>query len=269
MSDPKSVFAPSIQRSVKFGRRRPAEAQSQPQLYLCRYGNRVLRGLQMPTLPAYTNYRAKADKALRQMYLNDQLGDCVVAAGYHVEGVATFNAGEGLIATKSQIVADYSAISGYDPRYPSSDQGCDEETAISYWTQRGFANGTRLAGSLAVDATNVEEIKTALYLFENLFFGVELPNAWISPFPEKDGFIWDLAGEPRPENGHAFNGIDYDDEGVIIDTWALDGPSHLEGHRRLLLARQGWSAVHAADAGPPGEGPGQGAQRPRLGHAGR
>jgi hypothetical protein len=64
---------------------------------------------------------------------------------------------------------------------------------------------------------------TALWLFENLYFGVALPDAWINPPPDGDGFLWDISGDPDPDNGHCFVGVGYNPEGVAIDSWGLIG----------------------------------------------
>jgi hypothetical protein len=154
---------------------------------------------------------------------NDNLGDCVIAAGYHVEGVETGNAGSLFHATLAQVIKDYSAIGGYVPGNDSTDQGCDEPTALNYWTQHGFANGSKLLGWLAINPSNQQELMAACYLFENLFFGMELPDAWVNPFPSGHGFVWDAAGAPVPENGHAVMGYGYDTHGVKIDSWGLEG----------------------------------------------
>jgi hypothetical protein len=151
---------------------------------------------------------------------NDQLGDCVIAGAYHVVGTATGNAGELYHATMPQVLADYSAIGGYNPSDPSTDQGCDEVTALNYWTQHGFANGTKLAGWLTVDSTNTSEVQSACYLFENLYFGIELPDSWTSV--SGDGFVWDL-DTPNPNNGHCVIGAGYGAAGVTIDTWGMLG----------------------------------------------
>jgi hypothetical protein len=62
----------------------------------------------------------------------------------------------------------------------------------------------------------------AMYLFENLYFGIELPDAWISPFPSASGFVWDV-GTPDPENGHCIMGVGYGPQGVKVDSWGLFG----------------------------------------------
>ena len=212
----KTVFAPHINRTVKMGRTRPVKKGRK---YL-RLSDYLIKG-QLPTPPDAVDYRKGASKSLRNIFLNDQLGDCVIAAGYHVTGTATGNAGGEFVATDKQITADYSAIGGYVPGDESTDQGCDEETGFAYWESHGFANGTKLIGHLTVDASNQNEVKTALWLFENVFFGTELPDEWISPFPSDDTTTWDVAGKPNPENGHAYQGVAYGVAGVIVDTWAL------------------------------------------------
>ena len=212
----KTVFAPSIGGNVKFGRKRPIALG--PHLKLANY----LRA-SLPTPPASCDYSPAALKALAQMYSNDTLGDCVIAGGYHIVGVETGNAGDLFIATQEQIIKDYSAIGGYVPGDPSTDQGCDEVTALNYWQAHGFADLTKILGWLTVDPSNLTEVKQAMWLFENLLFGVELPDAWVNPMPSDSGFIWNTAGDPDPDNGHGFAGIGYNNQGVPISTWGMIG----------------------------------------------
>lgn len=215
----KEIFAPHLNRNVKLGgRRRPVNRPQRRPL------NHYLR-LSLPPPPQSCDYSQKGLSALRQMYLNDQLGDCVIAGGYHVVGVETGNATSSpFIATNQQIIKDYGKIGGYNPNDPNSDQGCDEQTALNYWQQTGFANGTKLLGWLPIDATNKTEVMTACWLFENLYFGIELPDAWINPFPSADNFVWGVAGAADPDNGHCIIGCGYDaTKGVMVDTWGLLG----------------------------------------------
>ena len=214
----KSIPAPHLGpgAKVRFGRRRPVARG--PRLKLSNY----LRGT-LPPAPPTADYSPKGQPALSNVYLNDQLGDCVIAGAYHVVAAETGNAGRLFTATGDQIIKDYSAIGGYNPANPATDQGCDEPTALNYWVQDGFANGTKPLGWVAVDATNRDELTAALFLFENLYFGAELPDAWINPIPNASGFQWDAAGPPVPENGHCVIGVGYSSAGVTIDTWGLLG----------------------------------------------
>ena len=215
----KTIHSPFHNRHVKMGRTRPAKAASEH----LRFRN-YLRGVALPPPPATEEgWTSAGQPALSNIYDNDTLGDCVIAGGYHVEAVWTGNAGQLFTATNQQIIADYSAIGGYVPGDPSTDNGCDEQTALKYWTSTGFASGDKLAGWLAVNATNRTLLMQALYLFENVYFGVELPDAWINPMPQASGFTWDVAGSPDQQNGHCVVGVGYNAAGITIDTWGLLG----------------------------------------------
>lgn len=213
----KTIPHPIHGRNVKFGRKRP-----------------IARGLRMafrhyslstviPSHPTACDFRKPALNSLYRLFLNDQLGDCVIAAGYHTVGVETGNAGRLFVPSQAQIIKDYSAIGGYVPGNENTDNGCDEETALNYWCQHGFADGTKGLGWLTVDGTNKQEVQAAQYLFENLFFAMELPDAWVSPMPQGTYFKWDVAGDPVPDNGHAIMGLGYTSTGVIVDSWGIIG----------------------------------------------
>jgi hypothetical protein len=172
--------------------------------------------------PETCDYSGQAPTVLSQVYINDTLGDCVIAGAYHVVGVETGGAGDLFTATDDNLLHDYGAIGGYVPGKESTDNGCDEQTALNYWVNTGFANGTKLQGYVSVDATNVTEVQQAMFLFENLYFGLELPDTWINPFPSTAGFVWDV-GTPDANNGHCVMAVGYNATGVQIDTWGLIG----------------------------------------------
>lgn len=201
---------------MKFGRKRPIARG--PRFRLKNY---LLQSLPPP--PPTCDYSVNAARPLGEIYLNDQLGDCVIAGMAHVVGVLTGNAGAPFLYTDAQITTLYSAIGGYVPGKPDTDQGCDEVTALNYWENMGALATHKIAGWMSVDATNVKEVQTALWLFENLYFGVELPVAWVNPMPDAPGFTWDVAGDPQPENGHCFVGVGYDHSSITIDTWGMLG----------------------------------------------
>ena len=205
------------------GRRRP-----RPHMPRLSLGNYLRASLPAP--PAvYDGLTTAARKALRRIYLNDKLGDCVVAGAAHMIGVWTGEAagpyGEPTLFADTQLAAAYHNFS--DGQYPASDLGCDEEYALNFWAAKGFAPGAwnahKIMAWVAVDATNMQQVKTALWLFGGLMSGVELPDAWINPGPAGDGFTFDLAGDPVPENGHCMTHFSYDSEGVGCATWGMYG----------------------------------------------
>jgi len=227
----KSMFVPHLGHAVKFGR--TPRVPGAVRLHFSDF----VEHMAMPPVPASADYSPKAAAVLADIYRNDQLGDCVIAGGYHILAVETGNAtGTPFHATPAQILADYSAIGGYVPGDPSTDNGCNLSTAIDYWTKKGFANGTKLLGAISLNARSQNDVKAACYLFENLKFGIALPDAWIAPFPSGNGFVWDVAGPANPNNGHDVIAYGYDARGVLIDSWGMKG----------LIT---WAAV-AAYAGP-------------------
>lgn len=230
----KSIHIPSTGRTYKFGRRRPS---SRPKLRLRNY----ISHAHLPAPPATMDYSAKAAKSLAELYGNDQLGDCVIAMLGHCEGVLTGNAGSELIVPMADIIDEYAAACGFDPsggmNNNPTDQGCDESAVLDYWKNRGFPAGKhKIVGWIGVDATKPEEYQAALWLFENLCFGVELPDAWVNPMPDVSGFTWDVAGEPDPENGHAFLGVGYDQHGVTISTWGMLGKITVNAMRKYAVS---------------------------------
>jgi hypothetical protein len=221
----KTIQHPVSGRTFKLGRKRPIARC--PRFSLKNY---VMRS--MPSPPAKCDYTQAAKASLSNIYGNDTLGDCVIAAMAHVVGVLTGNSGaKPFLYSTAQIVGLYSAIGGYLPGEPNTDQGCDEQTALNYWENNGAlppkttdpTGAHKIAGWMTVNAKDPTEVRTALWLFENLYFGIELPDQWINPMPKASGFTWDTAGKSDPNNGHCVAGVGYTSKGVVIDTWGMTG----------------------------------------------
>lgn len=205
--------------TFRLGRNQPPDLTTRKKLRFSSFMTPTL-----PTAPPTCDYRVPAvAAALADIYGNDQLGDCVIAGLAHMFNLFEGNAGLPVTRfTLQQLISMYSAIGGYVPDDPSTDNGCDENTALTYVQKNGFL-GHHILGSMSVDATNSVEMRQALWLFENLMYGVGLPDAWISPFPSASGFTWDVAGASDPNNGHCFVATAYTPGINIVDTWGLEG----------------------------------------------
>ncbi|MGA7748664.1 MAG: hypothetical protein WCA63_00805 [Gallionella sp.] len=162
---------------------------------------------------------------MAEMLGNNTLGDCTTAAAFHIDGVMLGNAGSPITWTDAEAIAFYSATSGYVPGDPSTDQGADEQTVLNYWRTKGLlSDGShKIAAWVAVNGNDLDECRTAIWLFSNLYFGIELPDKWLNPMPQTSGFVWDVAGAPDADNGHAFNACGYDGQRFKIATWAMTG----------------------------------------------
>ncbi len=213
----KSIIHPVTGQSFKLGRRRPIARGSRLKLR-----NYLLKNF--PIAPAAVDYSVKPAAFLAEILGNDTLGDCTAAGAFHIGGTLLANAGAAIPFSQADAIKFYSATTGYMPGDESTDQGGDETDVLNYWQSTGLLpNAHKITGWVAVDGTNEDEVKAALWLFENLYFGVELPDAWVNPMPGSSGFVWNVAGNADPENGHCFAGVAYDELGVQIDTWGMIG----------------------------------------------
>lgn len=212
----------------KLGRRRPLAHG--PRL---KFGD-FLKADAQPAPPQFGDYiksgSAPIYAASEDILGNDRYGDCTCAGAGHILNILRANseaAGAWREATRNDALAFYSRVTNppFIPVLGLNDNGADEQTVLNVWQKSGFySDGTgKIEAWASVDGTKPEEVRQAMWLFGNLYFGVELPDAWINPMPSKSGFTWDVAGDPDQNNGHCYIGYGYNDKGVFIDTWGEFG----------------------------------------------
>lgn len=210
----RTLVHPVTGRTLSLGRNKPLARA--PHL---RVANYFLRTLPYP--PATEDYSSPEDTLQSNLLGNDTNGDCTIAAAFHIAGTMIANAGApiplGLNAAAA--VKLYYQLTG------GPDTGLDEQLVWNYWQTYGLLpdGSHKIVGRGGVVATDPTEVKTAIWLFENLYFGMSLPDDWINPPPSGSGFVWDVAGDPDPDNGHAFQGYGYSAVGVLINTWGMLG----------------------------------------------
>jgi hypothetical protein len=191
-----------------------------------RLGNYIDKS-KLPTPPASVDYSAKAMPSLRAILRNQEIGDCVCAWICHATGIFTGNADNLSIASDADATKIYEQIGGFNPADPANtDNGCDENTALAYWQSSGITIGGtlhKIDGSLNVDANDPVEQRIAIWLFENLMYGVGLPDAWCNNPPTADGWTWDLAGPANNANGHCFGACGFSGNTYKISTWGMLG----------------------------------------------
>lgn len=189
--------------SVKLGRLTPVARTPTPKL------GRYLDAAATPP-PATADYSARAMDALKRMYLNDRLGDCVIAGKYHLIGLWTGNdAGAPVQGTDKEVNATYRVFS------PWGDRGCNIAQVLDYFQQTGLVAGGKtykIDGYISVDWTNADEVKAAIYLFGGVTIGMNLPGAYESTD------VWDVT-RSRIVGGHDVEGVGYDADHVFISTW--------------------------------------------------
>jgi hypothetical protein len=184
----------------------------------------------LPAPPASIDRSAAGGAAMHNAFLNKTLGDCTVAAGYHILAVLTGGQGPVFIPTDDQIRADFAIVG-------KGLGGAQEWSCFDYWSKVGFVNGDRIIGIVEIDAWNRAAIQHAIHLFQNVWIAFGYPQAWtstVSPQPfYADGWIWDTirfnlyAGayqdyQRSPLTSlyyHDVPAYGYDSIGVLIDSW--------------------------------------------------
>lgn len=181
----------------------------------------------LPTPPAEFDYTPAAAKSLKNPYLNNQLGDCVIAGYYHKKGVATANAGNEIIVADQEIIHDYGKIGGYNGT-PRTDNGCNEQDALHYWQTVGDTRGNKIEGWLTINPQNIDLCVKLCYLFEHLYYGTGIPNDWLNV---QNGFTWDK-GRGNQNNGHAYVVFGHSSKGFKVSTWGMLGTLTNAAHKQ-------------------------------------
>ncbi|MFC7753036.1 hypothetical protein [Tsukamurella soli] len=139
------------------------------------------------------------------MLANDRLGDCVEAGSCHQVMAWTASHAIHTLFTDYDAIALYSAITGYTPSNPNSDQGTDMLTAAKYLCSTGFKDATgrlhKAGAFLGLQAEDPAELADGCYYFGTALIGVNLPSAWQDAFKPDGSGVWDVCDSPI-EGGH-------------------------------------------------------------------
>jgi hypothetical protein len=175
--------------------------------------------LELPAVPAAKDWTSAA-KAAWGMMKNDTLGDCTCAAvGHAVQGWSANAGGKEITISDVDIVAAYSAITGYKPSDPSSDRGAVEIDVLNYWRKHGIG-GHKIQAYVALEPKNHDHVKAAVDLLGASYIGVALPvsaqkqKVWSVPPGGPNGI-----GAAGSWGGHAVVVLAYDSHGLTCITW--------------------------------------------------
>jgi hypothetical protein len=135
---------------------------------------------------------------------NDKIGDCTCAAAGHCIMEWTANAQAKMVTpTVAQIVAAYSAITGYNPKTGANDNGAVELDVLKYWRNTGIARH-KIGAFVSLEPSNHNHVMDAVYIFEGCYIGLQLPisaqgqTVWTVPPQGTSG-----PGAPGSWGGHA------------------------------------------------------------------
>lgn len=152
---------------------------------------------------------------------NDLYGDCVFAGAGHETMFWHGEAKKTAAFTDAAILSDYSAVTGFNPADPGSDNGTDMEVAAKYRRKTGVvdANGQRhtVLAYLALRNGDVAQLKQAIYLFGSAGVGFEFPSTAWEQF--NLGKAWTVKGGAEIIGGHYVSAVGYDRSYVYVVTW--------------------------------------------------
>lgn len=155
---------------------------------------------------------------------NDQYGDCVLAGAAHETMQWNRERGAAATFTPEAVLSDYSAITGFNPNDPNTDQGTDMQVAASYRRKTGVvdAAGTRHKIDAYLAVKTEAEIKAAVYLFGAAGVGIRFPKSAMDQF--NAGKPWTIVKNSPIEGGHYIPALNFDKKYVYCVTWGKKIP---------------------------------------------
>jgi hypothetical protein len=175
----------------------------------------------LPVPPASFDYSSRLPADVG-MLGNDSVGDCTCADADHVVMIWRALAGS-LPATFSaaNALADYSAITGYDPADPATDQGADMQQVASYRLKTGMIDvaGIRhkVGAYVAIAPGDVATVALAAWMFGAVDIGIAVSSAQIDQFNKNQPWSGALAADA---GGHAVPVVGTTAAGqLVVLTW--------------------------------------------------
>jgi len=158
----------------------------------------------LPKPPTFFGHEEAIGSNLWQMLGNDNYGDCVWAGAAHETMLWNKERNQSVTFNDKSVLSDYSAVTGFNPNDPNSDQGTDMQEAASYRRKTGVldANGKRhkVAAYLAIKPGDLTEHYIAMYLFGAVGIGIEFPQSAMNQFNQ--GKAWSVVKGSPIEGGH-------------------------------------------------------------------
>ena len=157
---------------------------------------------------------------------NDQYGDCVWAGAAHETALWNRESAHQVLFTDTAVLSDYSAVTGFTPSDPSTDQGTDMQLAASYRKKKGVkdANGRRhkIAAYLSITPGDVQEHLLAAYLFGAVGIGIKFPQSAMHQF--NTGQPWTVVNGSPIEGGHYIPLVARRNNMLVCVTWGKTQP---------------------------------------------
>lgn len=145
---------------------------------------------------------------------NDKIGDCVIVGILNYIRETYYRAGRQDLITEDLGPQLYSAITGYDPNNPLTDNGTNPEDALAYWMANPIA-GAELVGFDRIDHTSEFAIKNSIIKTGGVLLICALS------VEQQRQTEWMPEGEPGTWGGHCVAGVQYLGADYTAITWGM------------------------------------------------
>ena len=180
-----------------------------------------------PMVPAQ-GWEFPVDPSDWGMLGNDQYGDCAEAGILHMIQAQSANTGNPLHATTDQALALYTAVTGFNPNDPDSDQGTVLTDLLSYVKTNGVemtdATGktvtVEVVGSASLDISSIAQMRYGTYVLGGSYLGINCPQQC-----EDDTNNWNFASGLPIAGGHCIPRLGEGADGGQIISWGLKIPA--------------------------------------------
>lgn len=172
---------------------------------------------------------------------NDKWGDCVWAGAAHEHMLFSLAGKHGSVKFDDRsVLSDYSAVTGFDPADPATDQGTDMQAAASYRRKVGVIDyhGIRHKVDAYAEITRADlsQVALASWLFGACGIGVEFPDSAMDQF--NAGKPFSVVKGAKIEGGHYMPCVGrHKDGNYVLVTWG-----------RLVTATPEWMRKYMDEA---------------------
>ena len=150
---------------------------------------------------------------------NDQYGNCAEAGALHLIQAQSFNARGALIPTTQDALNLYTAVTGFNPNDPSTDQGTVLTDLLTYWLKTGITIGSslhKIVGYASLDISSLSQMRYASYTFGGSYLGINCPQQC-----EQDTSNWNFSPGLPIAGGHCIIEAGEGSAGGKIGSWGL------------------------------------------------
>jgi len=182
-------------------------------------------GSTLPTAPTKLWREYRVPPSGWGLMMNNTVGCCTCAAIGHMVMLFTAHTGTMVTPTDDQVIAVYSAVTGYDPSQTQpdgsnpTDNGAAITDILAYWQAVGIA-GHKILGWAQINL-DPASIKQAMYLFGAVDIGFNVPASAMTQF--QNGQTWDVV-TPDGGNvgGHSVPLFGEGSQGFDCTTWGAN-----------------------------------------------